>query len=170
MNKGKPSGFKANTKTDAGAKSTSRPRHGQAGVGPEWTERQANRANGLSNASVLRSVAEEQGPAGAVNHFPEIRNGSSTNGNGKSRVIQFEFRDGKAEKVYIAGTFNDWHPDASEMIPLGDGKWRKDLSLSPGEYEYRFVVDSVWVTDPECPDERSNGFGEKNSVIRVPES
>jgi hypothetical protein len=39
MNKGKPSGFKADTKKDAGAKSTSHERAGQAGAGPEWTER-----------------------------------------------------------------------------------------------------------------------------------
>jgi hypothetical protein len=35
MNKGKPSGFKADTKKDAGAKSTSRERAGQAGVGAD---------------------------------------------------------------------------------------------------------------------------------------
>lgn len=39
MNKGKPSGFEAKTKSDAVAKSTSRERSGQAGAGPEWTER-----------------------------------------------------------------------------------------------------------------------------------
>jgi len=39
MNKGKPSGFKADTKKDAGAKSTSHERAGAAGAGPEWTER-----------------------------------------------------------------------------------------------------------------------------------
>jgi hypothetical protein len=40
MNKGKPSGFKADTKRDAGAKSTSHERTGTAGAGPEWRERQ----------------------------------------------------------------------------------------------------------------------------------
>jgi hypothetical protein len=39
MNKGKPSGFEAETKKEAGAKSTSYERSGQAGAGPEWTER-----------------------------------------------------------------------------------------------------------------------------------
>jgi hypothetical protein len=39
MNKGKPSGFEAETKKSAGAKSTSYERTGQAGAGPEWTER-----------------------------------------------------------------------------------------------------------------------------------
>ena len=43
MNKGKPSGFRADTKKDAGAKSTSRERSGQAGAGPEWAERKQQR-------------------------------------------------------------------------------------------------------------------------------
>ena len=38
MNKGKPSGYEAETKKDAGAKSTSYERYGTAGAGPEWTE------------------------------------------------------------------------------------------------------------------------------------
>jgi hypothetical protein len=170
MNKGKPSGFKADTKKDAGAKSTSRPRHGPAGVGPEYTDREVNHENESSNASILRAVSERAGATEAVNPFPDIRNGSSTNGNGKTRVIHFELTDAKAKRVCIAGTFNDWHPDASEMIAVGDGMWRKDLSLSPGEYEYRFVIDGKWVADPSCPIQRSNGLGENNSVLRVPES
>ncbi|HMJ89043.1 MAG TPA: hypothetical protein VK530_04470 [Candidatus Acidoferrum sp.] len=43
MNKGKPSGFKADTKKDAGARSSSRERSGQAGAGPEWTEAKKQR-------------------------------------------------------------------------------------------------------------------------------
>ena len=39
MNKGKPSGFKADTKQDPGAKSTQHERAGTSGAGPEWTER-----------------------------------------------------------------------------------------------------------------------------------
>jgi hypothetical protein len=39
MNKGKPSGFKADTKKDPGAKSTQHSRYGTTGAGPEWTER-----------------------------------------------------------------------------------------------------------------------------------
>jgi 1,4-alpha-glucan branching enzyme len=167
MNKGKPSGFRADTKDDAGAKSTSRPRDGQAGVGAEYTDRQANAAD-QSTASAIQILQRRDEANDPVNPFPDIRNGASTNG--KSRVVRFEFNDGHAQKVSIAGSFNDWRPEASEMLRLEDGKWWKDLSLSPGEYEYRFVIDGKWVTDPECPQERANGFGENNSVLLVPES
>jgi hypothetical protein len=39
MNKGKPSGSKADTKRDPGAKSTTHERTGTTGAGPEWSER-----------------------------------------------------------------------------------------------------------------------------------
>jgi hypothetical protein len=55
MNKGKPSGFEADTKKDAGAKSTSYERSGQAGAGPEWTERQEK-----ENEQPVRSGGENR--------------------------------------------------------------------------------------------------------------
>jgi len=50
MNKGKPSGFRADTKKDAGVKSTSYERSGQAGAGPEWTERKQQRESEMVHA------------------------------------------------------------------------------------------------------------------------
>ena len=50
MNKGKPSGFKADTKKDAGARSTARKRSGQAGAGPEWTARKKQREEQMVHA------------------------------------------------------------------------------------------------------------------------
>ena len=37
------------------------------------------------------------------------------------------------------------------MIRLGDGKWAKDLALTPGRYEYLFFVDDTWVPTPPPP-------------------
>jgi hypothetical protein len=168
MNKGKPSGFKADTKKDAGAKSSSRPRRGQAGAGPEWTEC-GEKESETASPSVLEEASMRSGGDAAVNPFPELRNGASSQGSGRSRIVQFELAGAHAQRVCIAGTFNDWHPDASEMIPVGDGKWRKDLTLSPGEYEYRFVVDGEWRTDPGCHREKPNNLGGTNSVLLVPQ-
>jgi hypothetical protein len=167
MNKGKPSGFKADTKKDAGAKSSSRPRAGQAGAGPALME--ANPQTREVDTSILRSVSERNGAEEAVNPFPEIRNGASTNGDSRKQVMRFEFTSPTAARVCIAGTFNDWHPNATEMIALGDGQWRKELLLPPGEYEYRLVVDGAWIADPACADGKPNGLGETNSILRVRE-
>ena len=85
----------------------------------------------------------------------------------RSQTVHIEFRDDKAEAVFIAGTFNDWKPEATRMIPLGAGRWAKDLSLPPGRYEYLFVVDGNWICDPngECV---ANPFGGSNAVLKVP--
>lgn len=83
--------------------------------------------------------------------------------------VHFEFHDTAARNVSIAGTFNDWHPEVSEMISMGSGKWAKDLELTPGTYEYRFVIDGKWVTDPRCTHTVPNAFGETNSLLIVPE-
>jgi hypothetical protein len=42
------------------------------------------------------------------------------NGNGQaSHRIRIEFTHPTASEVAIAGTFNDWRPDATQMVPLG---------------------------------------------------
>lgn len=91
--------------------------------------------------------------------------------NGKEtpkQLVHFEYTDQAARNVYIAGSFNDWHPGTSEMINMGAGKWVKDLEIVPGTYEYRFVVDGKWVTDMRCAHTVPNPFGELNSLMIVP--
>ena len=39
--------------------------------------------------------------------------------------------------------------------------------LPPGAYEYKFVVDGEWLTDPGNPEVRPNAFGTYNSVLLV---
>jgi 1,4-alpha-glucan branching enzyme len=72
-----------------------------------------------------------------------------------------------AEQVSIAGSFNDWHPSVTPMIRLSEGKWAKELSLAPGRYEYRFVVDGQWVDDPAATELVPNVFGSANAVLEV---
>jgi 1,4-alpha-glucan branching enzyme len=85
----------------------------------------------------------------------------------KTQLVHFEFHDPAARKVCIAGTFNGWHPEVSEMIRLGSGLWAKDLELPPGAYEYRLVVDGKWIADPKCARSAPNPFGETNSLLVV---
>jgi 1,4-alpha-glucan branching enzyme len=90
------------------------------------------------------------------------------NGNGQaSHRIRIEFTLPTASEVAIAGTFNDWRPDATQMVSLGDGRWLKELALSPGVYEYRLVVDGAWMADPRAGETAPNPFGGVNSVLKV---
>lgn len=81
--------------------------------------------------------------------------------------VRIEFRHEQAQAVFIAGTFNDWQPSVTPMIALGGGRWVKELSLPPGRYEYRFVVDGEWVSDAAAADHTPNPHGSFNSVLHV---
>lgn len=84
-----------------------------------------------------------------------------------ARIVRIEFHNEEAQAVFIAGTFNDWRPGAGEMIRLEGGRWVKELSLVPGRYEYRLVVDGQWICDPAAAEKVSNPFGSFNSLLIV---
>ena len=70
----------------------------------------------------------------------------------------------EAREVYVAGTFNDWDPQARALKRSKAGVWTTWMSLPPGMYEYRFVVDGEWCEDPECAESKANEHGSHNSV------
>jgi anti-sigma factor RsiW len=73
-----------------------------------------------------------------------------------------------ARRVAIAGTFNKWAVDADKLTRRDGGMWTIDVSLKPGVYTYMFVVDGAsWVTDPKADSYRYDGFGYKDSVLKV---
>lgn len=87
--------------------------------------------------------------------------------------VRFEYSDPNgyldphSGLVCIAGTFNNWHPCATPLRATGTGLWIADLLLSPGTYEYLFVVEGHWKPDPKCHETVENNFGGINSVIHV---
>ena len=81
--------------------------------------------------------------------------------------VHLNFEHPGAKSVFIAGSFNAWHPAVTEMIHLGNGRWVKELKLEPGVYEYRLVVDGEWLADPKALETVPNPFGGVNSVLRV---
>ncbi len=90
------------------------------------------------------------------------------NNNGHSTCqVRLEFTDPNASEVCVAGTFNDWKPQVTPMLPMGNGEWLKVLVLPPGAYEYLFVVDQQWQPDPRAPKTVPNPFGGVNSVLEV---
>jgi 1,4-alpha-glucan branching enzyme len=91
-----------------------------------------------------------------------------TNGNGSSQQpVRLRFTSPTARSVSVAGTFNDWRPGATPMVPLGSGRWVKELVLAPGTYEYRLVVDDAWIADPLGLETVANPLGGMNSVLKV---
>ena len=95
------------------------------------------------------------------------RRNRDNGGQPESKRIHFEFASPTAESVAIAGSFNDWQPNATPMIALGQGRWAKDLALPPGDYEYCLVVDGQWTPDPLAAKAVPNQFGGVNSIRNV---
>ena len=85
-----------------------------------------------------------------------------------ARLTHFELFAPEASAVFVAGSFNQWNPSATAMTRLSEGKWVTELTLSPGRYEYLFVVNgNYWTPDPKVRDYASNPFGGFNSVLEV---
>jgi chromosome partitioning protein len=76
----------------------------------------------------------------------------------------FTLRAPGAHSVQLAGDFNGWSPAACEMNQHDD-VWQAVLSLAPGRYKYRYVVDGQWQSDPMNPETEPSPFGGYDSVI-----
>lgn len=85
----------------------------------------------------------------------------------KPIAVRLEFHDDRARSVCIVGTFNDWNPATTPMLTTSPGQWIKELALSPGIYEYQYVVDGRWINDPHAVKSAPNPFGGRNSVLVV---
>jgi 1,4-alpha-glucan branching enzyme len=74
-----------------------------------------------------------------------------------------------AKQVFVAGSFNNWQPEQTPLVPAGDGRWAGDLKVGPGRHEYLFVVDGRWLPDPNAKESVENPFGGRKSVLAVSE-
>ena len=80
---------------------------------------------------------------------------------------KFALKAPEAQRVFVAGCFNEWNPYANPMTCDAEGVWTCTLLIEPGEHEYRFVVDDVWWDDPLNYNRRQNLCGSDNCIIIV---
>jgi hypothetical protein len=73
----------------------------------------------------------------------------------------------QAEQVSVAGSFNQWNPQANLLERDENGSWKCTLVIDPGEYEYRFFVDGEWCDDLANTMRRPNDFGTENCVLVI---
>lgn len=70
-----------------------------------------------------------------------------------------------ANKVVLTGSFNGWNESELLMNKSTKG-WQLPYVVAAGNYEYKFIVDGKWMTDPANP--FSNGSGNTmNSFIAL---
>jgi len=90
--------------------------------------------------------------------------------NAAARQIEvvFALESPGAKQVYLCGDFNQWSPLNLRMFQRnGNGQWEKRVTLSPGRYEYKFIVDGEWLHDAKAGESAPNIHGSLNSVVRV---
>jgi 1,4-alpha-glucan branching enzyme len=81
--------------------------------------------------------------------------------------IEFTVMAPEAREVFLVGDFNGWQMEGFQMRKFKDGVCRKKVQLKPGRYEYLFLVDGDWRTDPQNDARCTNPFGMENSVIQI---
>ena len=93
---------------------------------------------------------------------------SSSSGREETPVsVRLTFHAPQAQRVAVAGDFNQWKTDVHEMNK-SDGIWSIDLKLKPGVYSYSFVIDGKsWVPDPGAESYEDDGYGSRNSILRI---
>ncbi len=83
-------------------------------------------------------------------------------------VARLAYHAPLARDVAVAGDFNGWRPETARMHRGVGGVWTVEIPLSPGtRYEYMFLVDGRWVTDPSAPATVDDGFGGRNAVLEL---
>jgi AMP-activated protein kinase-like protein len=84
-------------------------------------------------------------------------------------LVRFELVAPTADRVTLAGSFNDWQSDGVQLARnMETGVWTGTVPLRPGEHQYMFVIDGVeWIPDPDAHAQVDDGFGQTNSVIVV---
>lgn len=84
------------------------------------------------------------------------------------RLVTFTYTDPNASAVSVVGSFNGWSPETHRLQKAADGAWELTLSLAPGRYSYRFLIDQKkQVLDPSTEMTEPDGYGGRNSVVVV---
>ncbi len=72
-----------------------------------------------------------------------------------------------ARQVGLIGDFNGWGEPVFMNDDDQDGIWITIARLDPGTYQYKFIVDGQWQTDPNNPADVDDRHGGRNSVVVV---
>lgn len=85
----------------------------------------------------------------------------------QKRRVTMTLEAPEARSVIVAGTFNDWQTDKNAFKKHENGTWKRTLTLEPGVYQYRLIIDGEWRNDPHCTERVVNEFGGENCILRI---
>jgi chromosome partitioning protein len=81
--------------------------------------------------------------------------------------VRFVLDAPQALDVRVTGSFTGWSYEGVPLERREDGSWSRVIEIPSGAYEYRFILDGVWVKDPNNLESVLNEFGQENSVVVV---
>lgn len=82
--------------------------------------------------------------------------------------VLFQVEAPEATVVNLAGQFNGWSPEATALTKGPDGIWSIVLDLKKGvKHRYKFLIDGLWIPDPDNPLHEPSGYGSYNSVFEL---
>lgn len=84
------------------------------------------------------------------------------------KTVVFALKAPAHADVQIAGDFNNWQPEALSYTEATEAPlWWKGISLKPGSYQYKYLLDGQWIADPHNENRSDDPFGGINSLIEV---
>ena len=124
----------------------------------------------LSLHASLRRPTVRSSAETTIATAPVNRRGASQHCTPKREIVyRFFLAAHDARSVSVVGDFNDWSEQGTRLIDHdGDGIWTTTVVLSPGRYQYKFLVDGKrWVVGPDAPAVRPDGFGGRNGLLTI---
>ena len=86
----------------------------------------------------------------------------------EEREIVFKLEASEGAMVQIAGDFNKWVPEPLHLAESqGRALWHKTIPLRQGSYEYKYLVNGLWMPDPDNERTVEDSYGGVNSIINV---
>jgi 5'-AMP-activated protein kinase regulatory beta subunit len=85
----------------------------------------------------------------------------------QGKRVTFKLEASEAKETMLVGDFNGWDLKKHTMKKDKKGRWTKIVTLAPGSYEYKFLVDGEWQNDPDNDQIVPNSFGTLNNILRV---
>jgi hypothetical protein len=71
-----------------------------------------------------------------------------------------------ADRIFLAGDFNDWSESSTPMRQERDGVWRASVDLPIGSRcQFRYLINGQWKTDYHADGFSTNEYGAENSVV-----
>jgi hypothetical protein len=122
---------------------------------------------GLAGAAALVALVMV-GAGGVRSHRPATTVASAPVVDPDTVMVRFVLVAKGARQVSLAGDFNAWQPEGTVLENAdGQGTFVATVPLKRGNYEYMFLVDGQWVTDPNAAEHRPDGFGRRNGILRL---